>query len=128
MSAEPGGYAADALYVLAMYPLAGGTTVAELRAAIIAEGVMLAGEPSHGQVSGALANTLAKRRPALVERVGRGRWRVSAAGLRALAAWCGEDDDVRVPCGLGWPAEGGFHRGPVDAHDCDSRDCIPPAA
>jgi hypothetical protein len=101
---EPSGHAADAFYTLAMYGRPGGMTVGELRAAIITEG-LADGLPTHGQVSGALANTLAKRRPALVERVGRGRWRVSAAGSRALAAWCGDDDDdVRVPCGLGWPA------------------------
>ena len=98
---EPEGVAADCFYVLAMH--GADLTVPDLQRAIAAENAP-APAPTPAQVAGALARTLAKRRPPLVERASRARWRITGHGYAMLAAWCGEDDEpARVPCGLGWP-------------------------
>jgi len=105
---EPTGWSGDTFFVLAMYDQPQGLTIRELHQWIARENTDLgAPVPSPEQVTGALHQSLAKRRPPLVERYPGHRWRVSDHGQAMLARWCGEDDEPiprRVPCGLGWPA------------------------
>ena len=89
-----------------MYDTGSGLTVGELHEAVAGENGALGDPvPTPGQVYRALAG-LARRRSPLVEQSGPGRgawWRQTSHGRAMLAAWCGEDEPVRVPCGLGWP-------------------------
>lgn len=99
----PDGNAADAFFVLAMYDSGHGLTPAGLTEAIRRENTSI-GYPvlTLVQVRGALAYSLARRRPPLVERAGK-RWRLSGEGRKQLAVWCGDGDPARLPSGLGWP-------------------------
>lgn len=104
---EPSGISAEVFYVLGMYDRADGITASTLRQAIKTENAPYGATiPTPAQVHGALTQTLARRKPPLVEQVpGRQprRWRITPHGYRMLAAWCGDDEPVRIPCGLGWP-------------------------
>ena len=99
----PDGNAADVFFVLAMYDSGDGLTAAGLTEAIKRENTSI-GYPALTlvQVRGALAYSLARRLPLLVERAGK-RWRLSGEGRKQLAVWCRGDEPERLPSGLGWP-------------------------
>jgi hypothetical protein len=104
VDSEPQGIASDCFWVLGMYAPRDGLTAVELHGHVAAENESM-GWPvrSRHQVRVGLQG-LARRRPPLVERAG-GVWRISAYGHAMMDVWAGplDDDQVRVPCGLGWP-------------------------
>jgi hypothetical protein len=102
---EPAGYTADCFYVLGMHAGAEGITVPDLTDAIAYEN---GSDPlfpvlTRRQVTIGLHGLARRRGGPLAEQYTRGRWRMTPHGHRMLAVWCGDDEPLEIPCGLGWP-------------------------